>query len=125
MEMAHSIALRSTCVRLHVGCVIAGADYRQVLGAGYNGNASGLENGCDSETPGACGCLHGEENAIINCRAERAHPKVVFCTDMPCKMCAKRLINLGGVQKVFYKRPYRLTEGIDTLAKARIEVVQL
>lgn len=123
MAMAQLVAKRSTCSRLQVGCVITSLDYRYVYGLGYNGNASGLHNACDSKAPGACGCLHSEENAIINCRTSRAEAKVVFCTHMPCKMCAKRLLNLGGVKGVFYAEEYRLTEGIDLLQSAGVETV--
>jgi dCMP deaminase len=125
MRMAIELAKRSTCARLHVGCVVASSDFRQVLGIGYNGNAAGLPNECDSATPGACGCLHGEENAIINCRAPRDQSKIVFCTDLPCKLCAKRLVNLGGVAQVHYLREYRLREGEEVLIKAGIPIAQL
>ena len=120
MDRAFSIARRSTCKRLQVGCVIVPSDYRGIIAEGYNGNASGLPNGCDSEEPGKCGCLHAEENACILCDIPRSAPKIVFTTDMPCKMCAKRLINLGGVQRVFYARDYRLREGLEILTQAGI-----
>ena len=67
MRMAGLLIGRSTCKRLQVGCVIASEDYRKILAMGYNGNASGLPNECDSEEVGKCGCLHAEENAVINC----------------------------------------------------------
>lgn len=121
MRMALLLRSRSTCARLQVGCVIASADFRKILAMGYNGNATGLPNECDSTTPGSCGCLHGESNAIINCDSPRHWPKIVFCTNMPCKMCAKQLVNLGGVQKVFYHEDYRLREGLDVLDAAGIE----
>lgn len=70
-------------------------------------------------------CLHAEENACINCTASRDEPKVVFCTHLPCKMCAKRLVNLGGVVRVFYDRDYRLRDGLEILRAAGIEAVQL
>ena len=55
MRMAEELAKRSTCLRLQVGTVITTPDLTQVLGIGYNGNARGLPNRCDSTTPGACG----------------------------------------------------------------------
>jgi dCMP deaminase len=115
MRLAMAMAERSTCRRLQVGCAIVSVDFRKVLAVGYNGNASGLANDCDSETPGACGCLHAEENAVINCDAPRASEKVVLCSNLPCKMCAKRLLNLGGVTHVLYAKDYRLREGLDIL----------
>ena len=125
MELAHSLAKRSTCARLNVGTVITSTDYRKVLAVGYNGNAAGLPNTCDRHEAGNCGCLHSEENAVINCDSPRSMEKHVFVTHLPCAACAKRLINLGGVKKVFYKMEYRSSESIELLKLVGIEVVQL
>jgi dCMP deaminase len=107
LGLAISLAKRSTCKRLNVGTVITSTDFRKVLAVGYNGNASGLPNECDREEAGNCGCLHSEENAVINCDSPRQVDKYVFVTHLPCAYCAKRLINLGNVKKVFYAQNYR------------------
>lgn len=124
MRLALMMAERSTCVRLRVGCVITSTDYRYVYGVGYNGNATGLNNSCDSEEVGKCGCLHAEENAVINCTAPRDAPKVVFTTNLPCPMCVKRLINLGGVQSLYYYKDYRDHTGLELLIQAGIRFWQ-
>jgi dCMP deaminase len=120
MNLAEKLSLRSTCSRLSVGAVITSADFRRVLAIGYNGNAARLPNECDSNTPGACGCLHAEENACISCNEPRTTPKVFFCTHLPCKMCAKRIINLGGVVRVVYGAVYRRRDGADVLITSGI-----
>ena len=125
MDLAFSLARRSTCKRLHVGTVITSTDFRKVLAVGYNGNATGLPNTCDSDQAGNCGCLHSEENAVINCDSPRSTEKHVFVTHLPCVMCAKRLINLGGVRKVFYKNDYRSTDSIALLQSVGVEVARL
>lgn len=125
LRTAFHLAERSTCIRLQVGCVITSIDHRKVLAVGYNGNASGLHNGCDSETPGACGCLHAEENAVINLDCPREFPKFVYCTHVPCLMCAKRLIQVGGVHRVFYAHEYRKMDGAELLEKVGITVTKL
>ena len=125
MELAHALAKRSTCQRLNVGTVITSTDYRKVLAIGYNGNAAGLPNTCDRAEAGNCGCLHSEENAVINCDSPRATEKHVFVTHLPCAACAKRLINLGGVRKVYYRTPYRSTDSIELLQTVGIEVLLL
>lgn len=122
LEFAKSISRRSACSRAQVGAVLTSADYRRVFSVGYNGNASGLPNGCESSEPGKCGCLHAEANAIINCSAARAEPKILYCTHLPCPMCAKMLINLGGVETVIYQTDYRDLRGRELLESARIEV---
>ena len=124
MQFAEAISRRSTCKRLSVGTVITTIDYRKVLAVGYNGNASGLKNTCDREEPGNCGCLHSEENAVINCDAPREIKKFVFVTHLPCVACAKRLINLGNVEKVVYRNSYRKTDAIDVLKFVGIKVHQ-
>lgn len=124
MEFAFSIAKRATCKRLQVGTVITTTDFRKVLAVGYNGNATGLPNTCDRTDPGNCGCLHSEENAVINCDSPRSTEKFVFVTHLPCVACAKRLINLGNVQKVFYSHDYRIKDSLVLLEKCGIEVVR-
>lgn len=125
MRMAFLVAERSTCKRLQVGAVICTTDFRRILSMGYNGNYSGGPDTCDSDEPGNCGCIHAEENAVINCSEPRGTNKLIFVTDSPCKMCSKKIINLGNVKTVFYVRDYRITEGRDLLFSVGIYVKQL
>jgi dCMP deaminase len=125
IELAKILAGRSTCSRLQVGTVITSTDFRKVLAVGYNGNATGLNNGCDREEPGNCGCLHSEENAVINCDAPRQIEKFVFVTHLPCIQCAKRLINLGNVKKIYYAQDYRIRDSVEVLKSVGIEVEQI
>jgi dCMP deaminase len=122
LQLARTLANRSTCHRLQVGTVITSTDYRKVLAVGYNGNATGLANECDRAEPGNCGCLHSEENAVINCDSPRQVEKIAFVTHLPCTACAKRLINLGNVIKVYYGEEYRLRDSLDLLKEVGIEV---
>lgn len=125
MDFARAIAKRSTCTRLQVGTVITTTDFRKVLSIGYNGNASGLANTCDRAEPGNCGCLHSEENAVINCDSPRQVEKYVFVTHLPCVACAKRLINLGNVKKVIYETEYRIRDSIKLLHSVGIKVYNI
>jgi dCMP deaminase len=123
MRLAEMMAERSTCSRLSVGCAIVTPDFRQVLAVGYNGGAAGLKNDCDrhgEEAVGNCGCIHAEQNAVINCNAPRSQLKVVLCTHLPCVTCAKFLINLGNVQMVYYRNDYRVRDSLKWLNAARI-----
>ncbi|MEO7163877.1 MAG: deaminase [Bdellovibrionia bacterium] len=125
LDLAYTLAERSTCHRLKVGTVITSTDFRKVLAVGYNGNATGLHNGCDRDEPGNCGCLHSEENAVINCDAPRFMEKLVFVTHLPCVQCAKRLINLGNVKTVFYGNDYRIKDSVELLQSVGIEVKEM
>src|SRR5215467_3382434 len=121
MRMAEELAKRSTCARLQVGTVITTPDLTQVLGIGYNGNARGLPNRCDTTTPGACGCLHSEQNALIKAGAQLPG-KVMFVSASPCVMCAKMAIN-ANVAKVYYREAYRDPSGLDVLRQGGVEVI--
>jgi dCMP deaminase len=125
MRLAKELSRRSTCKRLQVGTVITSVDYRKVYAVGYNGNASGLPNTCDRDEPGNCGCLHSEDNAVINCDAPRDAGKIVYVTHLPCVTCAKRLVNLGGVEKIYYGEDYRIRDSLELLKRCNIEVEQL
>lgn len=123
MDLAVSLAKRSTCSRAQVGCVIVSWDNTRVLSVGYNGNARGFPNACDLDTPGSCGCLHAEENACIKMDFSDCTAKVMYTTVSPCLMCAKRIIN-AGIQEVVYHDPYRLPLGIEMLEKSAVTVRQ-
>ena len=125
LQLAVTLSRRSTCKRLKVGTVISSTDFRKILAVGYNGNASGLPNTCDRDEVGNCGCLHSEENAVINCDSPRSVEKIVFVTHLPCVQCAKRLINLGNVKKVFYGEDYRIRDSLDLLSRVGIEAERM
>ncbi len=122
MRMAEELAKRSTCARNQVGTVITTADLTQVLGIGYNGNARGLPNRCDGDQPGGCGCVHSEANALLKAGAQTPD-KRMFVTVAPCVMCAKMIVN-SNVERLYYRRAYRLSDGIQVLQLGGVEVEQ-
>jgi dCMP deaminase len=122
MRMAEELAKRSTCLRLQVGTVVTDATLENVVAIGYNGNAKGLPNQCDSSVPGNCGCIHSEVNALVKAPG-RLPDKVVFVTDSPCVSCSKLMIN-SGVSHVFYRRLYRNPKGTELLQSAGVRPVQ-
>ena len=107
-----------------VGCVITNGEY-EILSWGTNGNPSPLIPKCDSDVPGQCGCIHAEEMAAIRCDAHYHVEKIVFCSHLPCKMCAKRLILLGGVTKVYYKYDYRIKDSLEIFKQVGIQATQV
>lgn len=122
MRMAEELAKRSTCARAAVGTVVTDAALSNVLGIGYNGNAAGLPNRCDSPEPGRCGCIHSEVNALIKAPGS-VRDKVVFVTTSPCVMCAKLVIQ-SGVTHVFYRRAYREPVGLEVLRAGGVAAVR-
>ena len=122
MRMAEELAKRSTCMRLQVGTVVTDQLLENVLAIGYNGNAKGLANRCDSAVPGNCGCIHSEMNALVKAPGN-VRDKVLFVSASPCVMCAKLIIN-SGVTHVFYRKAYRDPSGIEVLAGGGVTTVQ-
>jgi dCMP deaminase len=121
MRMADELAKRSTCARLQVGTVITDKALEHVVALGYNGNARGFPNECDTDTPGSCGCIHSEQNAVVKADGH-LREKVAFVTASPCVMCAKLLIQ-ANVTHVFYRQPYRKPDGLDTLTRGGVKTI--
>lgn len=122
MRMAEELAKRSTCRRLQVGTVITDPLLENVLAIGYNGNVRGFANDCDQPTPGRCGCIHSEMNALVKAPGQM-RDKVAFVTASPCVMCAKLMVQ-ANVGYLFYRHDYRSAEGLEVLQEARVVTVK-
>lgn len=122
MRMAEDLARRSTCRRLSVGTVLTDAHLENVVAIGYNGNVRGFPNDCDAPTPGACGCIHSEMNALVKAPGQ-LRDKVAFVTASPCVMCAK-LMAQANVSHVYFRTAYRDRSGLEVLERAGIAAVR-
>ena len=121
MRMAEELAKRSTCARLRVGTVLTDARLEHVVAIGYNGNARGFPNRCDSTEPGKCGCIHSEMNALVKSPGDLPD-KVAFVTASPCVMCAKLMVQ-AKVSHLFYREAYRDASGLEVLERAGVVTV--
>jgi dCMP deaminase len=121
MRMAEELAKRSTCARLRVGTVLTDAHLEHVVAIGYNGNARGFPNRCDSPEPGKCGCIHSEMNALVKSPGDLPD-KVAFVTASPCVMCAKLMVQ-AKVSHLFYREAYRDASGLEVLERAGVVTV--
>jgi dCMP deaminase len=121
MRMAEELSKRSTCARLQVGTVLTDAVLEHVVAIGYNGNARGFPNRCDSTEPGRCGCIHSEMNALVKAPGD-LRGKVAFVTASPCVMCAKLMVQ-AHVSHVYYRDAYRSADGLDVLREAGVRPV--
>jgi len=121
MRMAEELAKRSTCARLQVGTVITDAELENVVAIGYNGNARGFPNRCDSDEAGKCGCIHSEMNALVKSPGHM-RDKVAFITASPCVMCAKLMVQ-ASVSHVFYREEYRTPSGLEVLRAGDVSAV--
>ena len=123
LDIALSVAKRSTCLRRKFGAVIVKDN--TIVGTGYNGNARGVVNcseiGCIKnlmKSPQGmaydyCPAVHAEENAIINSnRADRIGatlyiagitPDGDYTLALPCQRCQRKIINSQIKQVILLK----------------------
>jgi dCMP deaminase len=125
VRMARIWAENSYCKRRQVGALVV--KNKAIISDGYNGTPSGFENICEDENNVTKPyVLHAEANAIT--KLARSHNSsdgaTLYVTASPCIECAKLIIQ-SGITRVIYAREYRLTEGVDLLRRAGIEVKYL
>ncbi len=125
LRMAKIWAENSYCQRRQVGALIVKDN--MIISDGYNGTPVGFENVCEDDNGVTHPyVLHAEANAItkIARSGNNSNGATLYVTDSPCIECAKLIIQ-AGIKRVIYGRAYRLTDGIDLLRRANIEVIFL
>ena len=125
MRMANIWAENSYCERRKVGALIV--KDKMIISDGYNGTPSGFENVCENEEGFTKPyVLHAEANAITKIARSNnnSNGATMYVTASPCIECAKLIIQ-SGIRRVVYGEKYRLTDGIDLLERAGVEVVYL
>jgi dCMP deaminase len=128
LDIAFSVAERSTCDRAHVGAVLVRD--KRILATGYNGSPAGLPH-CDEVghlmVDGHCvRTLHAEQNAIIQAALHGVSSEgaTAYVTHQPCLTCAKMLIN-AGVKRVVYAGSYLDNYSRQFLAEAHVQLEHL
>lgn len=119
LQMAEVLAQRATCRRLKVGALLVTGDLHRIISFGYNGNARGLVNDCDTAEAGACGCVHAEANCLMFASPTDLRGATLFVTHSPCVACAKLLVT-AQVGRVFYRQQYRNLEGLEVLNRGQV-----
>ena len=121
LEMAEIWAQNSYCKRRKVGALLV--KDRMIISDGYNGTPSGFENICEEDGVTKPYVLHAEANAITKVAksGNSSEGATLYVTASPCMECAKLIIQ-SGIRRVVYRDEYRITDGIDLLRQAGIEV---
>ena len=125
LDMARIWAQNSYCQRRQVGALVVKEG--MIISDGYNGTPSGFENICEDDNGVTKPyVLHAEANAITKLArsSNNSDSATIYITASPCIECAKLIIQ-AGIKRVVYGEQYRLTDGIDLLRRAGIEVVLL
>jgi dCMP deaminase len=125
LMMARIWATNSYCKRRQVGALIV--KDKMIISDGYNGTPSGFENECEDENDATKSyVLHAEANAITKVAKSNnsSEGSTLYITTSPCMECSKLIIQ-SGIIRVVYQEKYRITEGLDLLERAEIELVHL
>ena len=125
LRMARIWAENSYCTRRKVGALIV--KDKMIISDGYNGTPAGFENVCELDDGTTKPyVLHAEANAItkIAKSGNNSDGATLYVTTSPCMECSKLIIQ-SGIRRVVYSESYRLTDGIDLLKRAGVEVVFL
>lgn len=136
MGIAFLVKERSTCLRRKVGA-LAVRDKR-ILATGYNGAPAGmshcLDAGClrqnlaipSGQRHEICRGLHAEQNVIIQAAVHGANMAgaEIYCTNHPCVLCAKMLINCG-VTHIYYADSYPDDLASAMLTEANIPITRI
>lgn len=136
MGITELVAQRSTCLRRQVGAILV--KDKRIVSTGYNGAPTNvshcLDVGCMRQQQGIpsgerhelCRGLHAEQNAIIQAAicGISIEGTTLYCTNMPCSICSKMLIN-SRIVKVYYREGYADTLSSSMLLEANIPFCQL
>lgn len=125
LRMATEWAKLSHCKRKQVGAIIV--KDKIIIADGFNGTPTGFNNCCEDDNGITHWyVLHAEANAILKLSRSNnsGENSTLYITLSPCTDCAK-LILQAGIKRMVYMKGYKDSTGIDLLAKAGIEVVQI
>lgn len=125
LRMAYIWAENSYCKRRQVGAIIV--KDKMIISDGYNGTPSGFENVCEDENDVTKPyVLHAEANAITKVARSNnsSEGATLYVTSSPCIECAKLIIQ-AGIKRVVYADSYRLSDGVDLLKRADIELISI
>lgn len=125
LRMAYIWAENSYCKRRQVGAILV--KDKMIISDGYNGTPSGFENICEDENNVTKPyVLHAEANAITKVARSNnsSEDATLYVTSSPCIECAKLIIQ-AGITRVVYADSYRLSDGIELLKRAEIDLVAI
>jgi dCMP deaminase len=106
LDIAETVAKRSTCTRLHVGCVITQGN--RIIATGYNGAAAGKDHcyyrGCLMEQGHCVRTTHAEMNALMYL-GNYTKFLSAYVTHKPCEGCTAWLL-ANNIKKVHFRHEY-------------------
>lgn len=125
LRMAKIWSENSYCIRRKVGALLV--KDKMIISDGFNGTPSGFPNVCeDKDNVTFPYVLHAEANAITKVARSNnsSDGSTLYVTASPCIECAKLIIQ-AGIRRVVFSELYRITDGIDLLREAGVEVTHI
>ena len=125
LRLAAIWAENSYCERRKVGALLV--KDKMIISDGYNGTPSGFPNVCESEEGVTLPyVLHAEANAISKVARSNnsSEGSTLYITASPCMECAKLIIQ-AGIRRVVFSDLYRITDGLDLLRRAGVEILHV
>ena len=129
MATALLISSRSSCQRLHVGCVlVSGGNHKnRIIAAGYNGFLPGAPHHSRVRDGHEQATVHAEQNAVADAarRGISLQGSTAYLTHFPCINCAKILVS-AGIQEFIYHSDYNNDPiALEMLTESGIAISQL
>ena len=99
-------AERSSCERLHVGCLLV--KNKRIISQGYNGHLPGCKHESIVRNNHEQATVHAEQNAICDCtkRGVSCEGATAYVTHYPCIICC-RLLLASGIKEIKYLEDYK------------------
>ena len=116
---------RSSCHRLHVGCLLV-KDNR-IISQGYNGFLPGCPHKSIVRNNHEQSTVHAEQNAICDCakRGVNCNGATAYITHYPCIICCKLLL-ASGIKEIKYIDDYKNDELVKEYCdQLKVDIIKL
>lgn len=128
MAIALLLAARSSCNRLHVGCVFVSGqkNKNRIIAAGYNGFLPGLPHKSIVRDGHEQATVHAEQNALADAarRGISVQDAIVYVTHFPCINCAKMLLAAGISHCYFHENYHNDNLVVELFEEAKVGLDQ-
>ena len=124
-ELVQLTSTRSSCERLHVGCLFVKEN--RIIAQGYNGYIAGCDHKMVMRDNHNIATIHAEQNTITDCakRGVSSNGCTAYITHYPCYNCMKLMVSCG-INSIKYINDYKNDELVCKLANEKnIEILKI
>jgi len=122
-QIVELTATRSSCNRLHVGCLLV--KHNRIISQGYNGFLSGCQHKSIIVNNHEQATVHAEQNAITDCakRGVSTYGCIAYITHYPCIICYK-LLCASGIKEIRYINDYKNDVNIEKISSG-VKIIKI